>query len=140
MIQKEKVLEPLITLCGKQGFGQPRILEEREAENQGNFIELVQFRLQTDDTLHQHIEKKCSLYIKNQHIRSGILVKVTKARFFSDIADDVFDVSNAYAMLAVIMSMKCLLILRRWKGHQTVNEEQICNKLTHDEPTKHVHK
>ena len=118
MIQNEVIesLFNIVILCGKQGlplrghrddhvFSMEQ--EEREAENQGNFIELVQFRSQTDDALRQHLERapRNALYtsktIQNQlidvigkHIRSGILEKVKQARFFSVIADEVVDVSN----------------------------------------------
>lgn len=96
--ENEKVVESLfniVILCGKQGlplcghhddhvFSMEQ--EEREAENRGNFIELVRFKSQTDDALRQHLEKppRNALYtsktiqndIIGKQIHSGILDKV----------------------------------------------------------------
>ena len=106
----------IVILCGKQGLALhgrrddhvfPTKQEEKESENQGNFIELVRFRAQTDDVLRQHLQNvpRNALYtsktIQNElidiigkQIRFGILSKVKQAQFFPIIADEVVDVAN----------------------------------------------
>jgi len=106
----------IVILCGKQGLAlrghrDDRVFstehEEREAEDQGNFIELVRFRAQIDDALRPNLQNapRNALYtsktvqnelidIIGKHIHSGTLSKVQQARFFSIIADKVFDVAN----------------------------------------------
>ena len=53
-------------LCGKQGLSLRghrdddvdwTEQEEQAAENQGNFVELVRFRAETDDALRRHLER-----------------------------------------------------------------------------------
>ena len=67
MEENKIVIESLlriVMLCGKQGIAlrghrDDHIMwtndEELEAENEGNFIELVHFRAETDDVLRRHL-------------------------------------------------------------------------------------
>ena len=119
MEENQKVIESLlkvVMLCGKQGLAfrghrddhvvwtEP---DEHETGNQGNFIELVRFRAETDDVLRRHLEGApknahyTSKTIQNElidiickQIRFDILCEVKKAKFYSIIADEVSDVAN----------------------------------------------
>ena len=119
-MENQKVVESLlkiVILCGKQGIAlrghrDDRTFssteeEEEAAENQGNFLELVRFRAETDEVLLRHLQSapRNSLYtsktIQNElievigsHIRNSTLKKVKQAKFFSVIADEVVDVAN----------------------------------------------
>ena len=114
----QKVLESLIKiilLCGKQGLAlrghrDDKIswTEDDEAHsNEGNFVELVRFRAETDPILAQHLAKSprnaryTSKTIQNElvevigeSIRNDILADVKRAKFFSVIADEVTDTAN----------------------------------------------
>ncbi len=103
-------------LCGKQGLSLRghrdddvdwTEQEEQTAENQGNFVELVRFRAETDDALRRHQERGprnaryTSKTIQNElitvidkHIESEIVTDIQKAKFFSIIADELTDVSS----------------------------------------------
>ena len=75
--------------------------------NHGNFIALVNFRAQTDETLKKHLQnaprnaKYTSKTIQNQlidiigkRIQKEILDEVKEAKFYSIIADEICDASN----------------------------------------------
>ena len=117
MAENKKVVESLfkiVLLCGKQGIpfrghrdDNVNWTETEEQGNQGNFIELVRFRAQTDDILCRHLQnaQKNAVYtsktIQNElieaagkHIRDKLFMKVKQATFFSIIADEVVDVAN----------------------------------------------
>ena len=106
-------------LCGKQGLALRGhrddcidwVSQEQEEHvqlgNQGNFIELVRFRAETDAVLHTHLQSapRNALYtsktiqnqlidIIGQCIRSDIVNEVKEAKFYSVIADEVVDVAN----------------------------------------------
>jgi len=103
-------------LCGKQGIAfrghrDDQIIftdeEESEAENEGNFIELVRFRAENDVVLRNHLQRapKNAQYtwktIQNEligiignRIHSDILSEVKTAKFFSVITDEVADIAN----------------------------------------------
>lgn len=114
----QRVIESLfkvILLCGMQGLAlrghrdnHIEWDEEREESgNQGNFIALIQFRAETDETLKKHLQNAprnatyTSKTIQNQLIdiigkciQMEILNEVKEAKFYSIIADEVCDVSN----------------------------------------------
>ncbi len=120
MEDNQKVVEALlkvIILCGRQGLALrghrddhidwSEDQEDHDAQNRGNFIELVRFRAETDGVLHAHLQyaprnaRYTSKTIQNQlidvvgkRIRSDILSEVKAAKFFSIIADEVTDVGN----------------------------------------------
>ena len=81
--------------------------EELEAENEGNFIELVCFQAETDDVLHRHLDnapqnaRYTSKTVQNDlidiigtSIRADILSEVKQAKFYYVIADEVVDIYN----------------------------------------------
>ena len=115
----QKVIESLfkiIIFCGKQGLAYRghrddlinfSDLEVESSHNEGNFIELVKFRAETDSNLHNHLQnapknaKYTSKTIQNQlidivaqQIRTEILSEVKEAKYYSVIADEVCDISN----------------------------------------------
>ena len=118
MEENQKVIESLlkiVMLCGKQGIAlrghrDDHIVwtdEEFEAENEGNFIELIRFRAETDDILRRHLDnaprnaRYTSKTVQNElisiignRIRTDILSEVKQAKFFSVIADEVVDIAN----------------------------------------------
>ena len=82
-------------------------LEIEPSHNEGNFIELVKLRAETDSNLYDHLQnapknaKYTSKTIQNQlidivaqQIRMEILSEVKQAKYYSVIADEVCDVSN----------------------------------------------
>ena len=113
----EKIMESLLKitiLCGKQGlpfrgyrddgvdFGQGS-----ESSNQGNFIELVRFRTETDEFLANYLKNapRNALYtsktiqnslieVVNQRILRDIISEVNRAKYYTIIADEVTDLSN----------------------------------------------
>lgn len=114
-----KVIESLmriVAFCGKQGIAlrghrDDKITwmedEEKRASNEGNFIELVRFRAETDQVLLKHLEnapknaKYTSKTIQNELIDvigkaicNEIIEEVLEARFYTVIADEVTDISN----------------------------------------------
>ena len=103
-----KVIDSLlriVMLCGKQGLALRghrddcivwKDEEEIVSENEGNFIELVRFRAETDDVLRRHLEHApinalyTSQTIQNElisiignRICNDILCEVKRAKFFS---------------------------------------------------------
>ena len=120
MKNNQQVIESLfkiVMLCGKQGLALRGhrddcidwVSQEQEEQlgNQGNFIELVRFRAETDAVLHTHLQSapRNALYtsktiqnqlidIIGQCIRSDIVNEVKEAKFYSVIADEVVDVAN----------------------------------------------
>ena len=120
-----KVIESLFKitiLCGKQGLAlrghrDDRIHWEDEGEgsNEGNFVQLVKFRAETDEILADHLSKcprnarYTSKTIQNEliqvaggKIRTDILKEVKHAKFYSIIADEVTDVSNKEELSLVL--------------------------------------
>ena len=117
MERNKMVIESLLKitiLCGKQGlplrghrddgvdFGQGSV-----SSNQGNFIELVHFRAETDEVLANHLKNapKNALYtsktiqnslieVVRQRILRDIISEVNKAKYYTIIADEVTDLSN----------------------------------------------
>ena len=116
MKHNQHVLESLlkvVILCGKQGLAlrghcDDRINWKMEASfNEGNFIQLVRFRAETDPILAKHLAEspKNACYtskgIQNElidvvgsSIRSAIIFEVQQAKLYSIIADEVTDVAN----------------------------------------------
>ena len=136
----QKVLESLIKivlLCGKQGLALRGHRDDKISwtededvhSNEGNFVELVRFRAETDPVLAQHLaeSKRNARYtsktIQNELvevigecIRNEIIAEVKRAKFYSVIADEVTDTANKeelslYSLLLMVLSRKCLLIL-----------------------------
>ena len=118
METNQKVLESLlkvVLLCGKQGLAlrghrddQISWTEDNNAHsNEGNFVELVRFRAETDPVLAQHLAKSpqnaryTSKTIQNElvevigeYIRNKIIAEVKRTKFYSVIADEVTDTAN----------------------------------------------
>ena len=80
---------------------------EGSSSNQGNFVELVRFRAETDDVLAKHLQNSpknaryTSKTIQNELIQvignlicRGIIDEVKLSKFYTVIADEVTDVSN----------------------------------------------
>lgn len=100
--------------CGKQGLALRGHWDDKcfsddynYCHNPGNFIELVNFRPQTDDVLRAHLESSSknarytSKTIQNElinviasNIRQNIVDEVRRAKYYSIIADETTDVSN----------------------------------------------
>lgn len=111
-----KSLLKVVMLCGKQGLAfrghrDDKIdwlsLHDDLHQNEGNFIELVRFRAETDEALRRHLElaprnaRYTSKTIQNElidtvskAIRTEILNEVKAAKFYSVIADEVTDIGN----------------------------------------------
>ena len=125
MESNQKVIESLlkiVMLCGKQGLAlcghrdDSIDWEDKEpSSNDGNFIQLVRFRAETDPILASHLSKSprnaryTSKNIQNElvrvigdSIRNDIISEVKKARFFSIIADEVTDAANREELSIVL--------------------------------------
>ena len=121
----KQVIESLFRvaiLCGKQGLAmrghrdnKVQWDDEGERPNEGNFVQLVCFRADTDKVLVEHLSKgpKNARYtsktIQNElvrvagdKIRTDILEEVKRAKFYSIIADEVTDASNKEELSLVI--------------------------------------
>ena len=118
MEANQKVLGSLIKivlLCGKQGLALRGHHDDKVSwtgdddshSNEGNFVELVRFRAETDPVLAQHLANSprnaryTSKTIQNELvqvigecIRNDIIAEVKEAKFFSVIADEVTDRAN----------------------------------------------
>ena len=109
------IAEDIVMLCGKQGIAlcghrDDHIVwtdEEFEAENEGNFIELIRFRAESDDVLRRHLNnaprnaRHTSKTVQNELIsiisnrtQTDILSEVKQAKFFSVTADEVVHIAN----------------------------------------------
>ena len=122
METNEKVIESLFKvaiLCGKQGLAMrghrdDRIQWEDEdrGSNEGNFVQLVCFRAETDTDLADHLTKGpryTSKTIQNELVRvigvkicSDIIEEIKSAKFYSTIADEVTDAANKEELSLVI--------------------------------------
>ena len=117
MEKNKKVIESLlkiVLLCGKQGLSLRGHrddcvdFEHGSADsNQGNFIELVHFRAETDEVLANHLKNapRNALYtsktiqnslieVVHQCILKDIITEVKQSRYYTIIADEVTDLSN----------------------------------------------
>lgn len=122
--KNRKVIESLfkvIILCGKQGLGfrghrddQINWMEE-DGGNEGNFIEIVQFRAETDSILASYLinsprnAKYTSKNIQNELIsvvgriiQKEIVDEVKRAGFFSIIVNEVTDAANKEELSLVL--------------------------------------
>ena len=127
MENNKKVIESLlktVILCGKQGLALHGHHNDKvnwtDAEldsrsNEGNFIELVRFRAETDLILANHLANSprnatyTSKTIQNelvsvvgQKIQNDIICEVKKAQFYSVIADEVTDAANKEELSLVL--------------------------------------
>ena len=125
--KNQKVIESLlkvVMVCGKQGLAlrdhrddsiEWKDLDEKESPNQGNFVELVRFRAETDEVLACHLANapRNAVYtsktiqnslvgVNGNRIRNDILTEVKRARFFTIIGDEVADVSNKEQLLLAL--------------------------------------
>ena len=78
-----------IALCGHQDDHIVWIDEEFEAENEGNFIELIRFRAETDDILRRHLinaPRNAQYTSKTVH---NELISIIGNRFRTDILSEV---------------------------------------------------
>lgn len=118
METNQKVLESLIKivlLCGKQGLALRGNRDDKISwtddddvhPNEGNFVELVPFRAETDPVLAQHLAKSPRnahytsktiqieiVEVIAQCTRNDIIAEVKQAKFYSVIADEVTDIAN----------------------------------------------
>lgn len=125
METNQKVIESLlkvVMLCGKQGLALRGHREDRVhwedvdgSSNEGNFVQLVRFRAETDTILADHLAKApknaryTSKTIQNElvgviglKIRSDIIKEVRSAKYYSIIADEVTDAANKEELSLVI--------------------------------------
>ena len=119
METNQKVIESLFKvaiLCGKQGLAMrghrdDRIQWEDEdrGSNEGNFVQLVRFRAETDTDLADHLTKGPRYTIQNELVRvigvkicSDIIEEIKSAKFYSIIADEVTDAANKEELSLVI--------------------------------------
>ncbi len=139
--ENEKVVSSLfkvVLLMGKQGIAFRGHRDncvnwvdcnEDISSNQGNFVELIRFRAETDDVLANHLKNSprnaryTSKTIQNElievvgnHIRQGIIDEVKSSKFYTLIADEVTDVSNK----------EQLSICLRYVHGRTVKEVFVC--------------
>lgn len=103
----------IVILCGKQGLALRGHRDDRiewqseERSNEGNFIQLVRFRAETDATLSTYLSKApknasyTSKTIQNEllivvgdSIRNSIITEVKSAKYYAIIADKVTDAAN----------------------------------------------
>ena len=136
MKNNQEVIESLlriIILCGKQGFALRGHRddhvdwesEEGKCSNQGNFIELVHFRAETDTFLSEHLANSprnaryTSKTTQNElvevigmKIRNDILDEVKRARFYTIFADKVADISNK-EQLSLVYTMSWMMLLKK---------------------------
>ena len=116
METNQKVIESLlriVILCGKQGLALRGHRDDKidwqsdERSNEGNFVQLVRFRADTDTVLSTYLSKApknahyTSKTIQNEllsvfgdSIRNGIISEVKSAKYYSIIADEVTDAAN----------------------------------------------
>ena len=127
MARNQLVIESLLRIvlfCGKQGLAfrghrDDRVDWSQEASiNEGNFVQLVRFRAETDSTLADHLKESprnaryTSKGIQNElieivgnTIQLDIISEVRAAQFYSIIADEVTDVSNKEELSLVLRYM-----------------------------------
>ena len=111
---KLRSIAETVILCGRQGIAfrghrdDRSSLEENPTSNHGNFLALLQFRIQAGDkVLSDHLQSApanatyASKTVQNELIaicgdliRNKILEKVCQACYFSFIADEATDISN----------------------------------------------
>ena len=116
MVKNKKVIESLLKitmLCGRQGLplrghrDDNVDFEQGGSSNQGNFLELVRFRAETDEVLANHLKNapRNALYtsktiqnslidVVRQRILNDISSEVNRAKYYTIIADEVTDLSN----------------------------------------------
>ena len=116
METNQKVIESLlriVILCGKQrlalrGHRDDRIdWQSVEGSNEGNFVQLVRFKAETDTILSAYLAnapknaRYTSKTIQNEllsvvgiSIRNDIIAEVKKAKYYSIIADETSDAAN----------------------------------------------
>ena len=126
MKKNQKVIESLlkvVMLCGKQGLAFRGHRDDcidfqevrDECSNQGNFIELVRFRAETDQILADHLASAprnavyTSKTIQNNlidvistRILTEIVAEVKKAKYYTIIADEVTDLANKEQLSLVL--------------------------------------
>lgn len=124
MERNQHVIESLLKIvlfCGKQGLAfrghrDDRIDWSQESpSNEGNFVQLVRFRAETDPVLASHLKEspKNACYtskgIQNElidvvgrSIQLDIISEVKEAHFYSIIADEVTDVANKEELSLVL--------------------------------------
>lgn len=123
--RNRKVIESLlkiVILCGKQGIAFRGHRDDNvnwvvgeDHGNEGNFIEIVRFRAETDPILANHLvssprnAKYTSKNIQNeligvvgQMIQKEIIDEVKRASFYSVIADEVTDAANKEELSLVL--------------------------------------
>ena len=123
--RNKQVIESLFRvaiLCGKQGLAMRGHRDDKvqwgdavEGPNEGNFVQLVRFRAETDKVLADHLSKgpKNTRYtsktihnelvrVAGDKIRTDILEDVKHDKFCSIIADEVTDATNKEELSLVI--------------------------------------
>ena len=155
MKENEKVISSLfkvVLLCGKQGIAfcghrddgiNWEEANEESSSNQGNFIELVRFRAETDEVLSQHLQKSShnarytSKTIQNElieivgnHIFNNIIEEVKASKFFTLIADEVTDASNHEQLSICLRYVHATTVKEVFVGYKSV--ERITGKSLAD--------
>ena len=149
METNQKVVESLfkiVLMCRRQGLALRGHHDDKISwtedddthSNEGNFVELVRFRAETDAVLAEHLAKSphntryTSKTIQNEFVEvigdsiwNNIKAEVKQAKFYSVIADEITDTTNKEELslsLCFIFDSgvkgKCSLILWRWRGSQ----------------------
>ena len=155
MEDNERVLTSLfkvVLLCGKQGIAfrghRDDCLNWEDADedissNQGNFIELVRFRAETDEVLSHHLQhsprnaRYTSKTIQNElievvgnHICKDILDEVKTSKFYTLIADEVTDASNHEQLSICLRYVHGAKVKEVFVGYKSV--ERITGKSLAD--------
>ena len=146
MEANEKVITSLfkvVLLCEKQGIAchghQDDCLNwedanEDSSSNQGNFIEFVHFRAETNEVLSRHLLKSpCKAHYSSKTIQNelievvgnqlhkDIIDEVIISKLYTLIADKVTDISNkqqslVFTMYMVLKSRNCLSATSQSRG------------------------
>ena len=126
-----KSLLKCVCFCGKQGLpfrGHRDDYTSSESDNKGNFIELVQFRSETDEVLRMYLQAapRNALYtsktiqnmisVIDMAIQKNFFQEVQTAKCFSLLADEVTDCANLEQVS---------LVLRFVGGNKQIREEFV---------------
>ena len=125
--RNRKVVESLlkiVILCGKQGLAfhghrddDVNWVADEDCGNEGNFIEIVKFRAETDPALANHLvsspknakytskTSQNELIVVGQTTQKEIIDEVKRANFYSIIADEVTDAANREELSLVLRYM-----------------------------------
>ena len=142
----------MVLLCGKQGLAfrghhddhvNWAELEEDSSLNQGNFIELVRFRAETDHVLSSHLQNSpanaqyTSKTIQNDLIEvigkcnhKDIIEELKRSKYYTVIADEVTDASNKEQLSIVLRYVQVDVIKEVFVGFiyvERITGESLAN-------------